>query len=251
MDVTTSRIIEALVLPPGGFLLLGVVGLLLVRTRFGRSLIALSLIPLLLLSLPATSDLLYLALENEPVITPQRIAIDQPQAIVVLGGGRDLDAPEYGGDTLSPRALARMRYAARLSRETGLPVIPSGGNPGAIGEAEAVIARNLLQDEFNVPVLEIERRSNTTWENARYTAQLMKKHNIERIILVTDASHMNRSLYAFERNGIEPIPAPMNFLSITSQQISPVLRYLPSATALKESCEAVHELIGLLWYQTK
>jgi uncharacterized SAM-binding protein YcdF (DUF218 family) len=130
-------------------------------------------------------------------------------------------------------------------------VIPSGGNPGAIGEAEAVIARKLLLDEFNVPVLEIERRSNTTWENARYTAQLMKKHNIERIILVTDASHMNRSLYAFERNGIEPIPAPMNFLSITSQQISPVLRYLPSATALKESCEAVHELIGLLWYQTK
>jgi uncharacterized SAM-binding protein YcdF (DUF218 family) len=251
MDVTTSRIIEALVLPPGGLLLLGLTGLLLVRTRFGRSLIALSLIPLLLLSLPATSDLLYLALENAPVITPQRIAVDQPQAIVVLGGGRDLDAPEYGGDTLSPRALARLRYAAKLSRETGLPVIPSGGNPGAIGEAEAVLARNLLQDEFSVPVLEIERRSNTTWENARYTAQLMKQHNIERIILVTDAGHMRRSLYAFQRNGIEPTPAPMNFLSITTQQISPILRYLPSATAFKENCEAVHELIGLLWYQTK
>jgi uncharacterized SAM-binding protein YcdF (DUF218 family) len=251
MEVTTSRLLEALLLPPGGLLLLGLLGLLLVRTRFGRGLIALSLLPLLLLSLPVTSDLLYLTLESEPVLTTQRLTDEQPQAIVVLGGGRDLDAPEYAGDTVTPRALARLRYAAKLSRETGLPVIPSGGNPGAIGEAEAVIARHLLQDEFGVPVLEIERRSDTTWENARYTAQLMKQRSIERIILVTDAGHMKRSLYAFQRNGIDPIPAPMNFLSVSSPQISPILRYLPSATAFKESCEAVHELIGWLWYQTK
>ncbi len=251
MDVATTRLIEALVLPPGGLLLLAFAGLLLWRTRLGRRLLALSLILLLLLSLPATSDQLYLALERTPAITAERIALDRPQAIVLLGGGRYLNAPEYAGDTLKPRALARLRYAATLSRQNNLPVIPSGGNPGANGEAEAVIARDLLQNEFGVPVLAIERRSNTTWENARYTAQLMKQHDIERIILVTDAGHMTRSLYAFERNGIKPTPAPTNFLSVVTQEVSPVERYLPSARALNQSSDALHELIGLLWYRLK
>ncbi len=251
MDVSTTRLIEALLLPPGGLLLLGILGLLLSRTRFGKSLLALSLLALFALSLPVTADLLYLALEGEPVISLERIAQEQPQAIVVLGGGRDLNAPEYHGDTIKPRTLARLRYAARLARETGLPVIPSGGSPGAVGEAEAVIARDLLENEFGVPVRDIERRSNTTWENARYTAALMKTLGIERIILVTDAGHMSRSLYAFHRNGITPLPAPMNFHSVVSHETSPLERYLPSAEALKESADAVHELIGAIWYGMK
>jgi uncharacterized SAM-binding protein YcdF (DUF218 family) len=251
LDVTTTRLIESLILPPGGLLFLSLLGLLLWRHAFGRRLLALSLILLLLLSLPVTSELLYRTLETEPVITPERIAADKPQAIVVLGGGRDLDAPEYAGDTISPRTLGRLRYAAKLARETGLPVIPSGGNPGAIGVAEALIARDLLTGEFGVPVMTIERRSNTTWENARYTAQLMKQQGIERIILVTDAGHMNRSLYAFERNGITPIPAPTHYLSVTRRTVSLAERYLPSGSALKESSDALHELLGLLWYRLK
>lgn len=251
MDVATTRLIESLILPPGGLLLLGILGLLLWRHGFGRRLLGFSLLLLLLLSLPVTSELLYSTLETEAVITPERVSEAQPQAIVVLGGGRDLDAPEYAGDTISPRALGRLRYAARLAREIGLPVIPSGGNPGAIGVAEAELARDLLSREFNVSVMAIERRSNTTWENARYTAQLMKQLQIERIILVTDAGHMKRSLYAFERNGIHPLPAPTNFLSVTRRTISPGHRYLPSASALKESSDALHELLGLLWYRLK
>ena len=251
MDVATSRLIETLILPPGSLLLLGLLGLLLVRHALGRRLLAFSLVTLLLLSLPVTSDLLYRTLETEPVITPERLTAAQPQAIVVLGGGRDLGAPEYGGDSISPRTLGRLRYAAKLARETGLPVIPSGGNPGSIGVAEAVLARDLLIRELGVQVMAIERRSNTTWENARYTAQLMKQLGIEDIILVTDAWHMKRSLYAFERNGLHPLPAPTNFLSVTSGLVSPAERYLPSANALKESRDALHELLGMLWYRLK
>ncbi len=251
MEVTTTRLIEALLLPPGGLILLAIFGLFLWRIKLGRRLLALCLFLLLLLSLPVISDSLYLLLEKEPVVSTERIIKEQPQAIVVLGSGRDLDAPEYSGDSIKPRALSRLRYAAKLSREHNLPVIPSGGNPGAIGRAEAVIAKDILHNEFGVPVLEIERRSQTTWENARYTAQLMKQLGIERILLVTDAGHMPRALYSFELNGIKPIPAPTNFLSISSQEISPFEAYLPSATAFKESADAIHELVGLLWYRLK
>jgi hypothetical protein len=48
-------------------------------------------------------------------------------AIVVLGGGRRLLAPEYGVATLTPRSIERLRYGVWLARETGLPLAFSGG----------------------------------------------------------------------------------------------------------------------------
>ena len=62
---------------------------------------------------------------------------------------------------------------------------------------------------------------------------------------------MSRALYAFERNGIEPLPAPTNFQSIVSQEISPIERYLPSGLAVRDISYAVHEYLGLLVYRLK
>lgn len=251
LEVTTTRIIEALLLPPGGPILLALAGLLWWRTRFGRWMLAWAILLQWMLSLPVTADLLFMGLERHPPLTPGQLQAGDPQAIVVLGGGRELGAPEFGGDTVSEHSLARLRYAAKLARETNLPVIPSGGNPGAVGVPEATLGGDILRNEFGVTVGGIERRSNTTWENARYTAQLMQQLDIQRIILVTDAAHMPRSLYAFERNGIHPLPAPTNYQSLTLQEISPVERYLPSGHAVRESSYAIHEYLGYLWYLTK
>lgn len=251
MEVTTTRIIEALLLPPGGLILAALIGLLGWRFRFGRWLLVWAILLQWLLTLPVTASLLYLGLERHPAISLEQLRETAPEAIVVLGGGRELGAPEYGGDTVSEHSLTRLRYAAKLARETRLPVIPSGGYPGVIGVPEAVLGRDVLKQEFGVSVAAIEPHSNTTWENARYTAQLMKQLGIQRIVLVTDAAHMPRSLYAFERNGIHPLPAPTNFQSLSRHEISPVERYLPSAQAARESSYAIHEYLGYLWYLMK
>ncbi|MEJ2694008.1 MAG: YdcF family protein [Candidatus Thiodiazotropha sp.] len=251
MDVTVTRLIEALLLPPGGLLFLGLAGLLLWRLKTGRRLLAIALIPLWLMSLPVIADLLFLGLERIPPVSARQIEVERPEVIVVLGGGRDLEAPEYGGDTVSQHTLTRLRYAAKLARQTGLPVIPSGGNPGAIGIPEAKLARDILQDEFNVAVLEIENHSNTTWENARYVAQLLKRLGLSRILLVTDAAHMPRALDSFRRNGVQPLPAPTNFISVSHEEISPLARYLPKGRAVWESSYAIHEYLGWLWYRLK
>lgn len=251
MDVTLTRLIEALLLPPGGLIFLGLIGLLLQRKKTGRRLLAVSLILLWLLSLPVVADLLFLGLELVPPVTTRQIEAGRPQVIVVLGGGRDLEAPEYGGDTVNQHTLTRLRYAAKLARQTGLPVIPSGGSPGAIGIPEAKLARDILQGEFNVAVKDIESRSNTTWENARYIAQRLKTLGLTRILLVTDAAHMPRALYAFGRNGLQPLPAPTNFISVTQNEISPLARYLPQGRAVWESAYAIHEYLGWLWYRLK
>lgn len=251
MEVTTTRLIEALLLPPGGLVLAALVGLLGWRFRLGRWLLVLAILLQGLLTLPATATLLYLGLERYPPVSREQLRDAAPEAIVVLGGGRELGTPEYGGDTVSEHSLMRLRYAAKLARETHLPVIPSGGHPGSIGVPGAILSRDILKDEFGVSVLAIEPHSNTTWENARYTAQLMKQLGIQRIILVTDAAHMPRSLYAFERSGIHPLPAPTNFQSLSRHEISPIERYLPSAQAAKESSYAIHEYLGYLWYLMK
>ncbi len=48
---------------------------------------------------------------------------------MVLGGGRYRDAPEYGNDTVGEYTLVRLRYAAKLHRETGFPLLVTGGRP--------------------------------------------------------------------------------------------------------------------------
>ena len=57
-------------------------------------------------------------LERTPPVTREALQGFDPEAIVVLGGGRRAHAPEYEGETVSPATLERMRYGARLHRET-------------------------------------------------------------------------------------------------------------------------------------
>lgn len=230
-------------------MLLGFIGLLLWRIGLGRRLFVFALLLLWLLSLPISAQLLMGGLERYPAITPAKAS--KAQAIVVLGSSRYLKAPEYGGrDSVSRRALFRLRYAAWLARRTGLPVIPSGGVSVIGGRSEAQISAEVLKDDFGVRVEQIEPRSRTTWENARYTAQLLQRLDLHQIILVTDAGHMTRAMYAFERNGVHPLPAPTGFVSV------PRLKhrlddFLPSAHALWLSHYALHEYLGLLWYSFK
>jgi uncharacterized SAM-binding protein YcdF (DUF218 family) len=252
MDLHATRIAETLILPPGGPILLGLLGLMLVHHKSGKRLLLIAWTLLLLISLPAVSKLLMAGLESYPTLAQEQLDQLDAEAIVVLGGGRYYQAPEFGGqDSVNRRTLFRLRYAALLARKTGLPVIPSGGIPLILGKAEARINRDVLQDEFGVRVEHIEQQSLTTWENARYTAQLMNKLGIGKIVLVTDAAHMPRAVYAFQHNNIDPIPAPTGFASTPIEGENFWLKILPNANALLTSYTALHEYLGLLWYRLR
>lgn len=251
MDVSITKLIDSLILPPGGPLLLGVFGLFFLRLGFGRKLVTLSLLLLWLFSMPVTENLLFASLETYPAVTEIEINANTADAIVVLGSQRYLDAPEYGKDSAGPAMLMRMRYAAWLAKMTGLPIIPSGGMPSNTGNTpEASIYADILRDEFNLPVEHQETRSQNTWENARYTAQLMKKLDFKKIFLVTDAAHMPRALYAFKHNGIQAIPAPTGYVYNRNQSYS-WLNFMPNSHAAERIAYALHEYLGLVWYSMK
>jgi uncharacterized SAM-binding protein YcdF (DUF218 family) len=240
--------LKGLLLPPGILILVALVGLMKRREVIGKLLVVLALSSLWVLSLPYFADRLLAAQETIPPVNEAAIKAFQPQAIVVLGGGTYRGNTEYGGDTVGPSLLARLRYAAWLGKRTGLPIIPTGGSEaGRI--PEAVLAREVLQEEFGSSVPLIEQRSRTTWQNAQLTAELAQPHGIQRILLVTHSWHMPRAAKIFRQAGFEVLPAPTLF---DWPDPNPgLLDWIPDAGALEKSRTALHEILGRAFYDLR
>jgi len=243
-----TNLISAFLLPPLNLLLLGATGLLLwyKRPPLARALVAASLALLWLCSTPYFAEGTLHLLEGKPhAVNPKTQPAD---AIVVLGAGTYFHAPEYDGDTLDEAALMRLRYAAKLQRETGKPILVTGGTPLGNTLPEAEQMKSVLQDEFKVPVRWTEDRSNNTLENALYSYALLQKAGIKRIYLVTHAWHMRRATMVFRQVGFEVVPAPTAW---TTRYKLDLLAFIPRAEALRDSAIFSHEIIGLIWYRIK
>ncbi len=248
MSLSLASLIREVVLPPTSLLLVFVAGVFLGRwhKRLGLFLRMGSMAMLFFLSTGVGTRLLVTPLEG---MTQVPLLKDTgAQAIVVLAAGRYAAAPEYGGDDVPDYiALGRLRYAARLHRETGLPVLVSGGNTSPNGRfmAKALSMAKVLREEFNVPVKWVEGKSDNTAQNAAFSAKMLLPEDVTRIFLVTDAMHMQRSVMAFRHNGFDVIAAPTVFLGRKPMSLK---NMLPGADHLQLTEYAIHEWIGLAWY---
>lgn len=241
-----TNTLAALFLPPGILILVMTWGLALRRTRprLGLGLFAGGLAAFYVLSMPLTANFLLSNWENPPSSGPA----GDPAAIVVIGGSKSHGAPEYAGDTVSGATLVRLRYAAHLQRQTGRPILVSGGNPEGSPQSEAELMRLTLQDEFSIPVQWVEDASANTLENARLSYRMLAAENIRTILLVTHAWHMPRAQFAFEAAGFRVIPAATGY---TRPYRLTVLDFLPDARALRDSALFFHEIMGIVWYRLR
>lgn len=239
-----TNLFDALLLPPLNGLLLLVGGWWQWnrRPRLARWLVGSGILLLWLLALPVVGGAMLRSLEGEPV---SPAAMKTAQAIVVLGGGRYLHAPEYGGETAGDATLLRLRYAAKLHREYGLPLLVSGGKPDGGELSEAEVMRRVLEREFGVPVRWLEGESNNTRENARLSARLLQSDGVSRVVLVTHAWHMPRAVESFSTTGLAVLPAPTVF----SRTSLSALDFLPSGYSASRL--AMHEWIGQVWYRVR
>lgn len=243
-----TNLIAAFLLPPLNLLLAALLGLALLRAypRLGRTLLIGSLALLWLCSTPYFSDAAMHLLESRYSAVDAKA---QPaDAIVVLGGGTYFRAPEYGADTVGELTLVRLRYAAKLQRETGKPLLVTGGKPLGNDSSEAQQMKSVLELEFKAPVRWAEDASDNTFESARYSYKLLQPAGIRRVYLVTHAFHMPRSAMAFRSAGFEVVPAPTGF---TTRYETSLLSFIPNAHNLYNTRNFMHELIGLLWYRLK
>lgn len=194
----------------------------------------------------------YVAESGLHLLEARTAALDtsrQADAIVILGGGTYFHAPDYAGqDTISEQTLVRLRYGARLQRETGEPILVSGGKPLGNRLSEAQQMKAALEQDFRVPVRWTEDTSDNTFENAHHSFGILQHQGIRRIYLVTHAWHMPRAAKVFRRAGFDVIEAPTGF---TTRYRTDLLAFLPRAESLVDSKIFVHETIGLLWYQVR
>ncbi len=241
-----TNLLAALILPPMGLIVLACMGWIISRRWFyvGRAVVALAAVLLIVLSTDAGANWLAQPLEQQA--KPDNMHL-KPQAIVILGGGRMRSGAQADNDDqVGPNTLMRLKAGARLQRETRLPILVTGGAPDRPGEPEGqLMARSLAQD-FGVTSRWIEDQATNTAENAVLSSRILRAHDIQRVLLVTDAVHMPRAQMAFARAGIEVTPAPAAFMATGSLTAA---SFIPTAEALRRSHYALHEWLGLLWYQ--
>jgi uncharacterized SAM-binding protein YcdF (DUF218 family) len=242
-------LLATLLLPPGGPLLLALLGLLLMlrqRRAFGAVLGLLGLGSLWLLACNGVAvALAQNILPPALPLPPAQLAGGNVQAIVVLGGGVHARAPEYGQAQPSANTLARLRYGAWLARQSGKPVAFAGGKgwgTDADTTSEGEVAKRTARQDWGLELRWVDDRSRDTEENARLMWNLMRADQVRRIALVTDAWHMPRAQWQFERAGFQVVAAPIGFV-VPRQK--PLLEWLPSGYGLVASRAVLREWVAL------
>lgn len=236
-------VVDVLLLPPGSIVVALLFGLLISKRwpRTGRAVLWCATITLYLLSTSMVSTTLARMTGDHAPFVPS--AAGNAKAIVILAA-EQTEAAEYGGLTVGDLTLERLRLGAKVARETGLPILVSGGKfrPGDEPSMAALMERT-LRDEFRITPRWLEQASQDTRENAAMSAQILRAEHIDTVVLVTHYCHMQRSMQLFEEAGIHVVAAP----AAVPQGLLPLRWSLirPALSALEESELALHELIGL------
>jgi len=168
-----------------------------------------------------------------------------PGGILLLGGA--ISPIVTGGhieDDLG-EASDRIRFAASLAREyPGAPILVSGGEAfdnGADSSEAQAMADLLVELGVSADRIVLESQSRTTAENAAFIAQ---KAGGKRLLLVTSAFHMPRSVGTFRKAGLDVIAAPTDW---RVQDNPPPLLFSASENLRKVDL-AAREYFGLLAY---
>jgi len=249
-------LLTAIVLPPVPLLLLVLFGarLLLPRRGWGWLVILTSTGLLWLTACGGTARLLSQFVLHPPTalsadrIKEMKSHARAQTAIVVLGGGMEPFAPEYGVSNLRHPSLERLRYGVWLSRQTGLPLAFSGGvgwgQPDAMPEAR--VAAQIAATEFGLPLKWVEDNSRDTRENAARTVAMLQPVGIKHIVLVTHGWHMPRAVRAFETaagDSMQIEAAPMGLAHDTELA---ALNWIPSPGGMTEVRQILREVLGRL-----
>jgi uncharacterized SAM-binding protein YcdF (DUF218 family) len=254
---TWKPMVGALLLPPAPLLLLILLGAVWLPRRrgLGWTAVLLGVVGLWATSTTAVGFALVQSLSQPPAALTatqiSRLARAPRTAIVVLGGGIRRLAPEYAGPDLQPMTAERLRYGVWLARQTGLPVLFSGGvslgRDG--GPTEADTASRVAQRDFALHLRWIETESRDTNENALFSLRLLHREGIEHIVLVTHGYHQRRAIGAFERairrDGVsmDVVPATMGWGAPGPLTAA---HFMPSREGFDTTWLALHEWLGRL-----
>jgi uncharacterized SAM-binding protein YcdF (DUF218 family) len=234
-------LIEQLIFPIYQAALLVALGLLMLcrrRYRAGTLSVLFGILWLGCCSTPAFATWLREPLEQR-YEQKEAAAYPHEDVIVVLGGGT-LPGNNWMADDPHTQAT-RLGFGLQLFQHGRANVVLLSG-----GDQAVKMARMLLEQGVPATALRMENASANTHQNALYTAAMLRRENLLRILLVTSGIHMSRAAGSFERQGLTVIPAPAPDPIYPSWQHS---RWWPQRAALQLSGRCLHEYLGMWWYQ--
>jgi uncharacterized SAM-binding protein YcdF (DUF218 family) len=210
-----SKTLGVMLLPTNFMIGIGIVGLLLLLTRFaslGRKLLIASIALLAICGFSPLGNLLLYPLEQR--FPPWDASRGAPDGIVVLGGSIDPDLSLARGTAVFTGAVDRIVATAALAhRYPRARILFSGGNANLVSDDAAKEADTALAIFEGLGIakdrLLMERQSRNTLENAEFSKAMAAPKSGERWLLLTSAYHMPRSVGAFRNAGfaVEPYPA--------------------------------------------
>ena len=238
--------------PSNVLMTLGLIGLVLMTTRFvraGRRLAVIAMIGLAICGLTPFGNAIILPLEQR--FPPYDAARGAPTGIISLGGALDTVVSPGRNEVALNEAAERMTAMAELARRYPQARIVFSGGSGRLildGVSEASLAARLFES-FGIAKerITLEDKSRDTLENARFTRALVQPKPGERWLLVTSAHHMPRSIALFRAEGF-PIEAyPVDY---RTRGAIDLLRFFSTVgDGLRRTDIAAREWVGLLVYR--
>ncbi|HEY9762946.1 MAG TPA: YdcF family protein [Trichocoleus sp.] len=260
MFLFLSKLLPQFIYPLGLACLLLLVALVLLwrRPRWAAGAIALALLLLGVGGNPNISNALIRSLEWQHL---PPASLPQAEAIVVLGGAIKpavtprpwVDVAEAGDRVLHGAFLYQAGKAPLLILSGGRITWKEGGPSESGDMAQLAMALGVPRS-----AIAEDPTSLNTYENAVNVKAILQQRQINRVLLVTSAMHMPRSLMIFRRQGIDAIPAPTDFL-ITEQSLQEtrttwqgrLLSLVPQAENLALISKALKEYIGIGVYRLR
>ena len=267
MFVYLSKLLPNLVYPAGLMTILLLVGLVLCRSSRSKDRVLLLILLFILIcgnKLPGA----YLIRQLEQTYAPYD-GTERADAIVILGGGtitrsdpRRIVEVNGAGD--------RVIYAVQLYRDGAAQKILTGGSyiswlstevrtEDSVSSPASEMAELLVM--FGIPEEDIlvQDRSLNTAEEAEEDAKILKSLGLDKIILVSSATHMRRAVPLFEKQGLEVIPAPTDY-SFSDREWEDLLHVdwknlytyiIPTIGNMQSLQNALKEYLGYFVYQLR
>ncbi len=245
-----SKILGFFAVPSNFIMVVGIVGALLLRTRFERMgwrLAIGSLIVLAVVGLSPVGNALILPLEQRfPAWDAARGA---PDGIMILGGAVTPDVALARNDVALNEAAERMTAAVELARRyPNARIIFSGGEGNlAYGGNESEAALKLFERLGVAPGrIVAEDKSRNTVENAVFSKQIAMPKPGERWLLVTSAYHLPRAVGVFRKAGFAVEAYPVDWRTRSPED---ALRpFALMGDGIRRTDTAVREWLGLVAY---
>ncbi|MCX8111429.1 MAG: YdcF family protein [Syntrophorhabdaceae bacterium] len=241
-----KKLITYSIVPPGIIILLLILSAIFLRKRLKLFIIIVAL-AIYGLSIEPVKDLFVIPLEDAYRL-PSISEVKTCDAYVVLGGGINENAPDLDGEgQLSNDSLPRVVEAYRLYTHHKRPIILSGGKVYGI-KAEADIAKRFLKslgvDDTHIIT---EDKSRDTRENAQFVKEIAEKKGIKKVVLITSAFHLKRSVLLFKKYYPQVLPYPTGYR--TSRSVYTVMSYMPEAGNIAYIAYSIKEYLGIMFYR--